>query len=174
MGEITMLEATEGLNFCPGANRFSWKGFSSVDEGATKKDLEAVLEQLRTNKNDYELEWKLYELMSTLKALRVLTPELRDAVSRHLDSCDSRFRREYLSVPILFEFTVGEHPRLPRYARHFRSFSSKISGRHCGDAQPVIAEVFEIMRQTFGKKAIVQTGDMYIESMYEMAEMRGE
>lgn len=88
---------------------------------------------------------KRYNLMAALNSLRVLR------------------------VPILFEFTVGRHLTLPRYCRHFRKFSSTVSP-FCRDPQKVVIVVFEIMRQIFGKQAVVNTGDLYTDSMYEMAE----
>jgi len=170
---IDMVEASEGLNFSAGANRWSWHCFTTANEEGVKAQLHEVLQKLRDDPEDYGLTSKRDSLMATLKTLRAFSPGLRQAVQCHCDENRDEFRRRYMHVPTLFEFTVGEHPRLPRYARHFRKFSSKVSGR-CGDAQGVINTVFGIMQKAFGKQAIVQTGDGYMDYIYEMAEMHGK
>lgn len=171
---INILEASEGLNFCAGANRWSWTSFTTASEEDVKAQLHEVLEKLRGDPEDYRLTSDRDSLMATLNTLRTLSPSLRLAVERYCDKNQNE-TRSYCDnhIPVLFEFTVGEHPCLPRYARHFRRFSSKVSGS-CGGAADVIRTVFAIMARAFGEAAIVQTGDCYMEYIYEMEEKRGK
>ena len=131
---INLLEASEGLNFSAGANRWSWHCFTNADEEDVKVQLQSVLEKLRGHPEDYGLTSERDSLSATLRTLRTLSPGLRQAVQCHCDEHGSLFRRRYIHVPTLFKFAVGFHPTLPRYARHFRKFCSKVSGLH-GDAQ---------------------------------------
>ena len=45
------------------------------------------------------------------------------------------------SPPVLFEFCLGESPRLPVFGRHFRLCSSDVSGS-CTEAYPVLQDIF--------------------------------
>mmetsp|Transcript_74161 Transcript_74161/g.239841 ORF Transcript_74161/g.239841 Transcript_74161/m.239841 type:complete len:287 (+) Transcript_74161:79-939(+) len=169
---IHMFEATESLNFTAGANRYAWVSFTNVDDETLKANLKEVIERLNVDDGRFELMLQHDHLMAELKASRTLTPGLHDAVKRYIAENGTR-QCKYLRVPILFQFEVGERPWLPRYARHFRKFHSKIGGS-CRGAGKVIGEVFDILRQTFGNKALIDTGDASVDAFYQMAALRGE
>jgi len=96
------------------------KVFSSPGERAIRRDIK-----------DLEL------LLSVLTAL----PE---ADQREILSASG----QRLCPPDLFEFGLGEGPRLPLFARHFKSFQSKVTGS-CRDVQPVLRQVFEVLKEFF-------------------------
>jgi len=48
--------------------------------------------------------------------------------------------------------TQGEHPRLLKDGHRFRRFSSKISGRHCGDVERYLDEVQRIAKRHFRER----------------------
>ena len=58
------------------------------------------------------------------------------------------FERYQASPPTLMTLKVGEHPSLPVFARHFKSFTSKVSGG-CQDAEPALSAVYGILKQAF-------------------------
>ena len=52
----------------------------------------------------------------------------------------------------IFDFCVGEHPRLPYDGSKFRRFSSKISGGLTYNAEPVVRKVARIAKEVFGDR----------------------
>ena len=48
--------------------------------------------------------------------------------------------------PILYEFTLGEHPRLPVFGRHFKNCTSKITR---DGVSPLLQKIFRILKGYF-------------------------
>ena len=58
-------------------------------------------------------------------------------------------RESRLSEPTLFEFALGEHPRLPVFGRHFKNCTSKISGTAGMEVEEVMTKIFRILKEYF-------------------------
>ena len=135
---------------------FSSNGFQAIDwhwrEFPHKKDLSTLkleLSELKKKKEEFEKDERKYFGRNNQKDLENLTKAVEfkkncDEESKELFQDSPRRRRP----PTLFEFAVGEHPRLPVFGRHFRNCTSKISGS-CSTAEPVLKQIFQILKEYF-------------------------
>lgn len=111
------------------------------------------------------------ETLAHLEMLQRMTPDSRRLVSKCMPQrtlnqftilsqtgsfLTVKFNSTYISTirpPARFRFNMGWKPCLPRYARHFKSFASQITGQH-RDAAPVVNQVYEILQEFFPSQVI--------------------
>ena len=131
--QLKMLEITEPLNFCPRGTGicqvWHWQNFDSglLYEDGNLPVRETLLQnrarlEKKKNRSSFEQD-QLDSVITTLSTYDGLDPESQNLVEKSHSQIAFR-----VSPPTLFEFCVGEHPRLPILGRHFRDCSSKIGG----------------------------------------------
>ena len=152
--QLKMLEITDPLNFCPRGQGFCqvlhWQNFkyfvSYEDRNLPVREAllqnRATLEQ-KKNRSRSEQD-KLDSVIIALSTYDGLDPESQDLVEKS--------EAWGANPPTLFEFCVGEHPRLPILGRHFRNCSSKIGGIG-GKAEEVIRRLHGILEAHFPGKS---------------------
>ena len=137
---------------------FSSNCFQTFDwhwrEFPHKKDLSTLkieLSELKKKKEEFEKDERKYFGKYDQKDLENLTKAVEFKIN-----CDEESKDLFQDIskhkiadrpPILFEFTVGEHPRLPIFGRHFKNCISKISGG--STAEPVLKTIFRILKEYF-------------------------
>uniref|UniRef100_A0A7S1B2N1 Uncharacterized protein n=1 Tax=Noctiluca scintillans TaxID=2966 RepID=A0A7S1B2N1_NOCSC len=165
--DIDIAEATEGLNFCESAPCYWWAGFRDCSTQALEQKVSSLREGLElTGSMDSALKRRLVSLVTELRVRQGLPGRLQYLVDEKAGDtvADDHGKVCEWQPPVAIRFKVGETPHLPKYARHFVRFSSKVSGR-CRDAEPVIAKVCRMI-----PFEVAKSGDFYCEVMWERGE----
>ena len=158
-------EILEPINFSEQGMAFHyyWQYFGSGLRGESL-DKDAIIEELDVEKvklwkklADSKKEEGSMELYYQMDIERV------DLALDHLKSLSPAdiellSKAPAISPPCLFEFCIGEHPRLPVFGRHFKSCSSKI----LRGSDKVIAAIYKILHRHFP------------EHVFHWSELRGE
>lgn len=189
---LKFLQLTEPLNFGSGgrAGSYNWSRFEpNYDCSSELKDKQRASWRggPRLSLADFEQEMSL--LQGKLQLCQMKRLSVEQDKDRHLEMDERITRRRikdlglllstltalpeadqrvalsssFRSPPVLFSFRLGEGPCLPLFARHFKSFQSKISGS-CGDVQPILNQVFHVLEEVFPDHVMQYRDDEFYEA----------
>ena len=156
--DVWDLQYAEPLNFGPGANFYQWESLGKLAEmGFTCAEqvdkfasgLKSLLAQSLQEPNIDQFE--LQAAKDALAKARNINDYLQSLSSDEKAMIFQRAHdRKLLSCrpPILFELTLGDHPCLPLFGRHFRICESKLSGP-CEIADAYIRGLYRILKEFF-------------------------
>lgn len=133
----------------PSSNMLQQYKITSLEEFSNyEKSERNYLEELQTDPDDYDYGVQKEQVLTCANLHRSLN-DMSEIERGHIFKLveEKRFGVR-IDPPTMFEFTVGEHPRLPVFARHFRRCASKISG--CGEeADDYLTIIHEILSHYF-------------------------
>lgn len=153
-----MIELTEQLNFFKKGTQeilWTWQRFFDIPGCAREMDiinvlsgeisLRQMLEDLLNAKMKIDEKYEACAINEIKQRLSFL--ENMNIGDKAL--CNMKKTINRCHIPILYEFTVGEHPQLPLFARHFQRCSSKVSCSTGGQAHDVLRLIFSVLTKFF-------------------------
>ena len=149
-------EIVEPINFCEEGMGFQWhwKYFGNcligeaLDKNAIKEELEAEKNELNKKLADaYDGEGMDLYYQAQIKGVQVALEHLESLSPEDFEVLS---KSPHVSPPDLFEFCIGEHPRLPVFGRHFKHCASKILGR----SDEVIKSIYAILHRHFPEHVV--------------------
>ena len=149
-----LIELTEPSNFAGLDSASDWC-IPKKDEALLRADA-AELDKFREDDTSgSRFQFRRLEAEDALKQLRSFeeaAPEDKARLTEMVRRNKIADWRKFHGPPTLYEFQVGEHPRLPLFGRHFLDCSSKISGRNSGNVEVVLRQVSAILQRHFPGK----------------------
>ena len=121
-----------------------------TEYGKLKEEYATFLEESKENPEAYWSEYERLDMKNLLKAINYMeccTQTKKDEIfqlTKKHGWCSSVRAAE--EPPTLYEFTLGEHPTLPVFGRHFKNCTSKITR---DGVSPLLQKIFRILKGYF-------------------------